>query len=171
MSGTSMSVFAREYAKQNRLISNDENVKREKNSKYGAIKTKIGDIVFDSKIEASFYVRLTLLLRAKQISEIVLQPSFLLQEEFRDQFNCVHKSIFYRGDFKVVFSDGIAKIYDTKGFKTEEYRIKKKLLLKRYPHLILEEVFDANEHPIKSTYHGGLDQKNHKTEKYARMKG
>jgi len=47
-------------------------------NKYGAIKTKVGDRTFDSKVEAARYVQLTMLARAGEISDLKCQPCFEL---------------------------------------------------------------------------------------------
>lgn len=149
MAGTSMSKFAHEYGKLLKLQNGVKFQEEKINNKYNAKKTKVGSLTFDSKIEASFYGRLLWLSKAKKIQEIELQPVFVLQEEFLDNFNRKHGAIHYRADFKVVFAGGQERVYDTKGYKTEVYRIKKKLFLKKYPHIILEEVFDPELHPLE----------------------
>ena len=94
-----------------------------------------GNIVkFDSIKEAKRYDDLYLLDRGKKISELSLQPKFVLQDGFRDNTGKKHIAITYSADFKYI-KDGIEIIEDTKGFKTEVYNIKKKLLLFKYPHL------------------------------------
>lgn len=149
MAGTSMSTFAREYSKILQTSTGNKLSEKKGVSKYHAKKTKIGDITFDSKIEACFYNRLLWMMKANKIHKIVLQPVFVLQEEFFDAQNNKHSAIKYRADFKVLFVNGCEKVYDTKGYKTEIYRIKKKLFIKRYPHIIFEEVFDPDSHPLE----------------------
>lgn len=110
-------------------------------SKYGARKTEVDGIVFDSKKEAIYYKELKLLQRGKVVDSFERQVSFELQEGFR------HKSakrkvmpITYVADFVVHYADGHTEVVDVKGFRTKEYMIKKKLLLYRYPNIDFKEV-------------------------------
>jgi hypothetical protein len=144
--GTTMSQFAAEYAKT--LNVKNKPFVGVSTNKFKAIKTQVGDITFDSKIEARFYVRLCALRKANLIKSVDIQPKHLLQEGFVDRCGIKHQPMYYIGDFEVVFPDGTIKIYDTKGNKTKEYGLKKKLLLFRYQDIIFEEVFSADEHPV-----------------------
>lgn len=92
-----------------------------KRSKYGAIKTKIDGHVFDSKKEAEFYEELKLRLRAGEIKGFCLQPIFILAPELK-----------YKADFIVFNKDGSFEIIDVKGFKTKEYKVKKKVFEDKY---------------------------------------
>lgn len=150
MAGTSMSRFALEFAKQKGLLPNKKPQQNTSRSKYNAKRMQVGDHKFDSTLEGMFYQRLYVLLKAKKIVSLDLQPEYLLHDGFIDNRGISHEPIFYRGDFKVVFPDGTEKIFDTKGVKTEEYRIKKKMLLFRYPELNFEEVYEADSHPVQS---------------------
>ena len=100
-------------------------------SKYRAKKTEVDGILFDSKKEASRYNELKLLERAGVIKDLALQPNFLLQEGFKCQGT--HRKIEYIADF--MYFDEEKKetvVEDVKGFKTDVYKLKKKLFLKRY---------------------------------------
>jgi len=103
-----------------------------KNAKYYAQKTVIDGITFDSKKEAQKYLELKLLQRAGEVIEIELQPEFVLQEAYRYKGKKV-RAVTYRADFRVRYRDGREVIIDTKGYRTKEYLIKRKLLLARYP--------------------------------------
>lgn len=142
-----MSQFAKEYAKTLNSKNGSSSAKATTN-KFKAKKTQVGSIVFDSKIEARFYIRLCALQKANLIKSVDTQPKHLLQDGFVDRSGVKHQPMYYIGDFEVVFPDGTIKIYDTKGNKTKEYSLKKKLLLFRYQELIFEEVFSAEEHPV-----------------------
>lgn len=88
--------------------------------KYGNKKTEIDGFMFDSKREAARYVELKYLESAGLIADLELQP----------KFPCVvngKKVCEYRADFKYT-QDGQPIIEDVKGFRTKEYRIKKKLV-------------------------------------------
>ena len=106
-----------------------------KKNKYGAKKTVIDNITFASKKEARKYSDLKLLKRAGEIKDRELQPIFVLEEGFTDNAGKKHRPIVYIADFKVYLNDGREQVIDTKGYKTKEYKIKKKLFLKRYPEI------------------------------------
>ena len=99
-------------------------------NKYGASKTIVDGIRFDSSKEAEHYSSLRLLERAGLISDLKLQPVFVLQ----DAFNCngkKYRAIKYIADFMYKRDDRII-VEDVKGDKTDVYKIKKKLFLKKY---------------------------------------
>lgn len=99
-------------------------------NKYNNKKVIIDSITFDSKKEAKRYSELKLLLKAKKISELTLQPSFILQESFKLN-GVTHRAIKYVSDFKYI-KDGVVVVEDTKGFLTDIYKLKKKLFLFKY---------------------------------------
>ena len=88
-------------------------------------------IQFDSKKEAKRYQELKLMLHAGIISDLELQPVFLLQEKFKHNAKS-YRDVRYLADFKYI-KDGKEIIEDVKGKKTKVYAIKKKMLLKKYP--------------------------------------
>ena len=104
----------------------------DKRHKYGAEKTKTDGISFDSKKEATRYRTLRVQEFVGFISDLELQPEFILQDGFRHKGEWIHP-IKYRADFRYTNSDGIVVVEDAKGHRTKEYRIKKKMLFKRYP--------------------------------------
>lgn len=89
-------------------------------SKYGAIRTEIDGITFASKREAARYQELKLMECAKAIKGLELQPTYKLI--VNDRLICK-----YIGDFRYI-ENGQLVVEDSKGFKTRDYRIKKKLL-------------------------------------------
>ena len=115
--------------------------------KYGNKKVTVDGITFDSKREAKRYGELKLLLRAGAISNLELQKSFeLVPAQFEDVETgevykqgerkgqsktkrvCTEKAVTYVADF-VYKKDGKTVVEDTKGFKTKDYIIKRKLML------------------------------------------
>lgn len=83
----------------------------------------------DSKKEANRCNELTLLERAGVIKHLKQQPVFTLQPKFRWRGKGI-RAITYRADFS--YYDQESKMFtveDTKGYKTEKYQIKKKLLI------------------------------------------
>lgn len=93
-----------------------------KPSKYRAVRTQVDGITFASKAEAARYQELRLLVRAGEICDLELQPSYPLV------FNAT-KIGRYVGDFRYVTSHGATVVEDVKGVKTPVYRLKKKLML------------------------------------------
>ena len=100
--------------------------------KYHNIKTTIDNVKFDSKAEANRYLELKMLLKTKKISELELQPKFLLQNKFVDLKGIKHGAITYVADFSYD-EDGRAIVEDVKGMLTPVYKLKKKLFLYAYP--------------------------------------
>lgn len=96
--------------------------------KYNNRKLTIDGEVFDSQKEARRYRELALLERAGQISDLKRQVKYELIPTQRIGGKVVEKSCVYIADF-VYTENGETVVEDTKGFKTPEYRIKKKLLL------------------------------------------
>ena len=114
-------------------------------AKYGNKKVFIDGMVFDSKKEAARYKELSLLARAGEITDLETQVTFELipaaYEDFerygkngkrlKDGRRCVEKAVTYIADF--VYKDqGNTVVEDTKGVKTKDYIIKRKLMLDRY---------------------------------------
>ena len=89
-------------------------------SKYNAVKTTVDGIKFDSKAEARRYSELKLLLKAKTIADLELQPRY----DF--VVNGV-KIGFYKADFRYKMGNRLI-IEDVKGVKTPVYNLKKKLM-------------------------------------------
>ena len=104
-------------------------------SKYKNKKTQIDMYVFDSAKEAKRYIELKLLERAGEISNLELQPRFLLQESFKKNGK-TYRKIDYVADFKYI-EKGKTKVEDVKGLQTDVFKIKHKLFEKKYPDLEL----------------------------------
>lgn len=102
-------------------------------TKYNNKKTFVDGIEFSSKKEAQRYKILIVLLKTGNIRDLKLQPEFVLQESFFDSSGKKHRSIIYRADFEYLDADGKRVIEDVKGFRTDTYKIKKKLFLKQMP--------------------------------------
>ena len=101
-------------------------------SKYKAKKTIIDGITFDSKSEARRYEELKLLQRGGAIKHLSLQPRFMLQEGFKNiHTGKKERAIEYVADFQYDEEDRTI-VEDVKGFKTADYKIKRKLFIKRY---------------------------------------
>ncbi len=112
-------------------------------NKYNATKTTVDGIVFDSKKEATRYGQLKLLERAGKISDLKIQPRYLLQESFKtpviDQNGVKIKDktirkIEYVADFEFKMGE-VVVVEDVKGFQTAIFKLKLKLFLKKFPEL------------------------------------
>jgi len=106
-----------------------------KKSKYNSRKVSVDGITFDSRKEAQKYIALKLLQRAGEILSYELQPEFELQPGYRDKDGKWVRPVKYRADFRVTHPDGRVVVIDTKGYRTKDYLIKKKMLLYRYPEI------------------------------------
>ena len=108
-------------------------------SKYGAIKTTIDGIKFDSKKEGSRYSELKLMQTIGIVKSFELQPSFILHEGYKRKDGKKIRPIVYKADFGVVYADGHIEIEDVKGILTPLFKLKRKLLEAKYD-LILKIV-------------------------------
>lgn len=110
-------------------------------SKYGNRKTVVDGIAFDSKREANRYSELKIMERAKLIGDLKLQPKYELLKGYTNGEGKRIRAMAYIADFE--YRDkisGLITVEDTKGVKTEAYRIKKKLFEKKYHPLTIKEI-------------------------------
>jgi hypothetical protein len=101
----------------------------------------IDGIKFDSKREAARYSELVFLEKAGNILFLERQVPFVLQDKFEYQGEKI-REIKYIADF-IYIEDGKKIIEDVKSWITQkrpDYKIKVKLLKKRYPTYIFREV-------------------------------
>lgn len=136
-------------------------------------KTTIDGITFDSKMEAEYYLYLKAEQKAGRVTDIVLQPEYILQPKFfiwkkkvitednpfykdynkerlawnkanKDNQIKIIQAIKYRSDFEVTYADGSKKTIDPKGIKTADFKIKEKMLRFKYPHIdFMCVIFDS----------------------------
>jgi hypothetical protein len=109
-------------------------------SKYGNKKAKYDGILFDSRKERHRYINLMTLQRAGEISDLRLQVPYELlpavYETVEKQLKtktklvqrCVQRSVHYVADFVYKDKDGNEVIEDSKGMRTKEYLLKKKMM-------------------------------------------
>ena len=111
-------------------------------NKYKAIKTTVNGIEFDSRKEARRYQDLLLLQRAGVIKKLERQVKFVLiptqyettvrygkkGQRLKDKQKLLEKECSYVADF-VYEENGKKIVEDTKGVKTKDYIIKRKLML------------------------------------------
>ena len=107
-------------------------------SKYHNKTTEVDGILFDSQKEAEYYTNLLWLKRSGAVTDIKLQPEFVLQPAYEREGKKI-RPIIYRADFKVTEASGHVYYVDTKGMKTPVYLLKKKMLLYKYPDIDFRE--------------------------------
>ena len=114
-------------------------------SKYGNIKVEMDGILFDSKSEARRFQELQLLEKGGEIKELTVHPKFVLQEGFTDVTGKKQRPITYTPDFMYKDKDRNWQeiVEDVKGGKrrgtrTEVYRMKKKMFLKKFKIPLIE---------------------------------
>jgi len=121
--------------------------KNYKSNKYGSKKIEVDGIIFDSKKEAKRYQELLLLEKAGAIQDLQRQRKFILipaQREFTNEIytkgrkkgcfkqgKLLERECAYIADFLYI-ENGKRIVEDTKGFRTKDYIIKRKLMLYMY---------------------------------------
>lgn len=122
--------------------------------KYKNQKINVDGMTFDSKKEANRYKELSLLQKAGEISGLQTQVRYVLipaQREVSDEVytkgankgkykpgKLLERECTYVADF-VYYKDGKVIVEDTKGFRTKEYIIKRKLMLYVH-HIRIKEI-------------------------------
>lgn len=113
-------------------------------NKYQNRKRTIDGITFDSRKEARRYSELRLLEQAGEIKDLKLQVKFVLipaqyetyeryskntGRRLKDGHRLVERECSYIADFVYIDKDGKYHVEDTKGVKTKDYIIKRKMML------------------------------------------
>ena len=146
--------MARRFTKKKNTNKNKDTMGKIKH-----VKTEVDGIVFDSKMESDYYIKLKEDLANGLIKDFELQPEFILQDKYiivdgqviegsHPDFNKLKRrtkaktvrAIKYRGDFLVTELDDSKVCKDTKGQSTTEFEIKKKLFMYKYPNIKLEVI-------------------------------
>ena len=100
--------------------------------KYNAKRTTVNGITFPSRLEAQVYACLLADQEDGRITDLELQPEFVLQDEPR---------IVYRADF--AYTDTLTServIVEAKGKPTPVWKLKEKLFRAKYPDLDLRVI-------------------------------
>lgn len=92
-------------------------------NKYGAKKTVVGDIKFDSKKEAQRWMELQLLERAGEISDLERQVKVELMGQYRPLFTRTGLKMNLTFDFRYV-ENGVLIYEDAKGYPTRDYEVR-----------------------------------------------
>ena len=110
-----------------------------KQSKYKNKKACADGYEFDSKKERNYYLKLKTMQDLGLIKDLELQKEYILQDSFKIN-NKTRRKITYKADFSYVSTeDDKLHVVDVKGFKTDVYKLKKKLFEYKYQ-IELEEV-------------------------------
>lgn len=115
-----------------------------KESKMGNKKVTIDCHTFHSMKEGKRYNELMLMVKSGDITELILQPKFVLLEKFTDGMGNKHREIAYFADFKYKTKEGVEIIEDvkpSKSFTSDVYKLKKKLLLNKYREIKFKEIY------------------------------
>lgn len=124
-------LFARQEFARLQQEQTQEAVKPARRSKYGAKRTVVDGISFASKLEADRWGVLRQRERLGLIQDLTRQPRFQLIVE-GDPVTV------YIGDFQYLDAKGQVVVEDAKGYRTPEYKIKRRL-------------FEALHKPLKIT--------------------
>ena len=117
-------------------------------NKYNNKKTIVDGIKFDSEMESHYYIYLKHLKEIGEVVDFILQPTFLLQEGFNLNGKRI-RAITYKADFRVIYKDGHEEVIDVKGKLTEEFKIKRKILLYKYRDITFKCVQERGRKPNK----------------------
>lgn len=115
-------------------------------AKYGNKKCFSDGMPFDSKKEAARYRELKFLEKCGEISDLKMQvpyelipPAFETYERYgnsgkrlKDGKRCIERGVTYKADFVYKDRHGKTVVEDTKGVRTKEYILKRKLMLYIY---------------------------------------
>lgn len=110
----------------------------QKESKYHAQKVEVDGKTFDSKHESRDYLKLKSMEDSGIINNLQTQVSFELQPKYTTKDGRKIRSISYVADF-VYERDGQTYVQDSKGMKTDVYKLKRKMFEYKYPDIIFVE--------------------------------
>ena len=98
-----------------------------RHKKYNNTRVVVGGYKFDSIKESRRYDELLILQRSGEVSHFLRQVPFHIAPD-----------VTYRLDFLVFWPDGSVTYEDVKGYRTPQYKIKKKLVEHNFPVKITE---------------------------------
>ena len=108
-------------------------------AKYHNKKVVYDGRTFDSIKEKNYYINLKLLEKAGKIKDLELQKEFELQPSYRLNKK-TNRKITYRADFTYkTTEDDKLHVIDVKGYRTDVYRLKKKMFEYKY-RIEIEEI-------------------------------
>lgn len=92
-------------------------------NKYGAKKTQVGEVKFDSKKEATRWMELQLLERGGEISDLRRQVKVELIGQYRPLYTRTGRKMKLTFDFAYI-DDGVQVYEDAKGMPTRDYEVR-----------------------------------------------
>jgi hypothetical protein len=107
----------------------------------GTIRKKVDGIEFRSTLESRCYQLFNLWQQSGEIRNLELQPKFVLQPKMRRDGKAL-REITYTADFRFdrkFAGEWKPVVVDSKGFRTEVYRIKAKMFRALYPQFEFQE--------------------------------
>ena len=108
-----------------------------KQHKYHAQPVTIDGHRFDSTLEAQHYQSLKIAAEKGWITDLELQPRFVLQEKLKLPSGATQRAIVFKADFRFK-QDGKVVVVDSKGMETPMFKIKQKLFRLKYPEIDLQ---------------------------------
>ena len=104
----------------------------QKQNKYKNKKVVCDGIKFDSAKERNYYLKFKIMEEAGIIKDLELQKRFILQKGYTINGK-KRREISYKADFcYITTKDDKLHVVDIKGFKTDVYKLKKKLFELKY---------------------------------------
>jgi hypothetical protein len=97
--------------------------RRASRNKYGAKKTQVGEITFDSRKEALRWMELQMLEKAGEISDLQRQVKVELIGQYAPIYTRTGRKMRLTADFSYV-EDGVRVLEETKGFRTRDYEVR-----------------------------------------------
>lgn len=119
-----------------RLLSNSIDQKK---NKYNNTKVEYKGIKFDSIKEMKHYQLLEYLQKIGEIKELKLQVPYELIPKYKINNKTVRKCVYVADFVYYDTKDNKVHVIDTKGFRTDTYKLKKKLFEYKYK-IEIEEV-------------------------------
>lgn len=110
----------------------------QKESKYHNKKVEVDGKTFDSKHEGKDYIKLKSMEDSGIISNLQTQVPFELQPKYTTRDGRKIRAITYLADF-VYERDGMKYVQDSKGMRTDTYRLKRKMFEYKYPEYVFIE--------------------------------
>ena len=98
----------------------------------------VNGIKFDSRREARRYQELQLLLRAGEITQLQLQKKYTLIPAQKKPSGGIERAVTYTADFVYRNKAGKEIVEDAKGVRTQQYIIRRKLMLYTHGIEVLE---------------------------------
>jgi len=97
--------------------------RRASRNKYGAKKTQVGEITFDSKKEALRWMELQMLEKAGEISDLQRQVKVQLMGQYAPIYTRTGRKMKLTFDFSYT-ENGVLVYEDTKGYPTRDYEVR-----------------------------------------------